>query len=343
MKFFTDEGWLNMRGIREMESPFIFLVGARGIGKTYGGCLDLMENFKETGKKFIYMRRTDSQVDYVASAEGNPFNEINRDTGSNVIIRKVNKKLKGFYLDPDATEPMGLIMALSTFSGKRSISFSAYDILFYDEFIPEEHDRPIKNEAQAFFNIVETIARNRELSGKPPLKVICCSNANTVDNPLFLELGLVTRALKMAKNHVPIYTNKEMGFTLLVPFGSAISKAKEETALYKLTKKSREFQNMALENVFNDEVSDNVRSLNLSQYSSLVQVGELFVYEHKTERRYYVSSHRQGTFPYVFSAGEMDLTRFRTRFSFLWFAHLRMNIFFESYIEQLLFEKYFKV
>lgn len=342
MKFFTDEGWVNMREIRLLESPFVFLVGARGIGKTYGGLLDLMQNYRETGQRFIYMRRSDTQAEMVGSAEGNPFNEINNDTGSNVVIRKVNRKIKGFYLDDEQT-PMGLIMALSTFSGKRSVSFSAYDILFYDEFIPEAHERPIKNEAEAFFHIVETISRNRELQGRPPLKVICASNSNTVDNPLFLELGLITRALKMEEKHTPIWIDKNRGLALIMPFSSPISNRKKDTALYKLTQDSVNFQNVALRNEFNDDVSENVMSLNLNQFSSLVHIGELYIYSHKNDRKYYVSAHKQGTFPVEFSSGQMDIARFKTRYNYLWFAHMRRTVFFETYVEQLLFEKYFSL
>ncbi len=342
MKLYTDDGWLNMREIRELESPFVFVVGARGIGKTYGGLLDLLELYKETGQRFIYMRRTDAQADVVSSAEGNPFNEINRDTGSDVHIKKVNKKLRGFYLGEEQT-PMGLVMALSTFSGKRSVSFSAYDTLFFDEFIPEQHERPIKNEAEAFFHVIETISRNRELQGKPPLKVICASNSNTVDNPLFLELGLVVRSLRMVEKHTPMYTDKQRGFTLVMPFASPITRKKEDTALYRLTRESTDFQNVALRNEFNDDISENVKSLNLANFSSLVHVGELYIYSHKQDRKYYISSHKQGTFQHEYSSGQMDLTRFKTKYSFLWFAHLRQELYFETYIEQLVFEKYFDV
>lgn len=342
MKMFTDDGWLNMREIRLLESPFVFIVGARGIGKTYGGCLDLLRNYEETGQRFIYMRRTETQADYVSSAEGNPFNEINMDTGSNVSIKKVNRKMKGFFNDEENV-PMGVIMALSTFSGKRSISFSAYDILFYDEFIPEPHDRPIKNEAEAFFHIVETISRNRELQGRPPLKVICASNSNTLDNALFLELGLVTRALRMEEKSVPIWTDKERGLTLIMPFDSPISQKKKDTALYRLTRDSVNFQNVALKNEFNDDVSENVMSLNLNQFSSLVHIGELYIYSHKKDRKYYISTHKQGTFDIEFSSGQMDITRFKNRYGYLWFAHMRKLVYFETYMEQLLFEKYFSL
>ena len=40
----------------------------------------------------------------------------------------------------------------------------ASDIIFA-EFIPEAHERLIKNEAAALFNFYETINRNRELDG----------------------------------------------------------------------------------------------------------------------------------------------------------------------------------
>ena len=110
---FNDKGYLDIDFILKNEIPFLFIVGARGIGKTYGFLKWLYEN----DKKFIYMRRTEAEIQYCSSNEGNPFQPINEDLGINVEIKKVNQKIKGFYIDDKC---IGYLMALSTFYSKRS-------------------------------------------------------------------------------------------------------------------------------------------------------------------------------------------------------------------------------
>ena len=46
-------------------------------------------------------------------------------------------------------------MALSTVSNLRGFDMSDCTLLIYDEFIPEPHERPLKNEAAALFNAYE--------------------------------------------------------------------------------------------------------------------------------------------------------------------------------------------
>ena len=99
---------------------------------------------------------------------------------------------------------------------------------------------------------------------------------------------------------------------------------------------------MALDNVFPDDVSPNVKSLNLSQFIPEAKVGELCIYRHKTERKRYISAHERGTFPRIYSSGQMDLRRFRRECYRIWLAHMNREVYFETYIQELLFEKYFE-
>ena len=335
---YNEKGYLDIDYILNNDIPFIFLVGARGIGKSYGLLKWLYENNKN--RKFIYMRRTEAEIEYCSSNEGNPFSPINLDLNINIEIKKVNQRIKGFY---DGDTCIGYLMSLSTFYSKRSVSFVDVDYLFFDEFIPEKNARPIKNEAEAFFNSIETISRNREIQEKGYLRVICASNSNTLDNPLFLELGIVSRALKMVNKKIAWYKDEERGFLLLLPFDSPISKKKKETALYKLTNQSKNFTNMALENEFNDDISEQIISKNLKQYIPLCHVGEIYIYKHKQERVYYISEHKTSTFEKEYGTGLMDLLRFKKDNQFLWFSYLQKRINFESYTQQLLFEKYFSL
>lgn len=340
MKIYTPEGWLNMEECFK-STPFVIIISGRGLGKTFGALRFLVDHYRETGEKFIYMRRLEAEADIVASREGNPFEALNRELGYNVTARKISKDVKGFFLEGD-NEPCGIIVALSTFYRKRSVSFGDVTNIFFDEFIPEKNARPIRGEAEALFNAIETVNRNREIQQRPPVHVVMASNSNTVDNPILISLNLVNRVMNMVRNHVPIWTDPERGLTVITPYNSPITKAKNETALYKLTSAGRnDFTRMALRNEFGEEISDNVKPMNLKQFTPVCQIGEIYVYKHKTERRWYVSSHGTGTFKKEYSIGEMGLKRFKREQTRLWMAHLRSEIYFESFVEQMLFESYF--
>ena len=52
-RLYTEEGWVNIRGVLNTGLPFIFLVGGRGIGKTYGA---LQEALRQE-EQFLLLRR----------------------------------------------------------------------------------------------------------------------------------------------------------------------------------------------------------------------------------------------------------------------------------------------
>ena len=193
MKLYQDNGYVNIRGIIELGLPFNFVVGGRGTGKTYTA----LKTVKEDAIKFFFMRRTQAQADLINKPEFSPFKALNSDEGWEVITKAVSKYNAAFYNGVENLpqgEPIGYTGALSTMSNVRGFDAQEVKILIYDEFIPERHERPIKNEGSALLNAYETINRNRELKGHPPLQLLCLANANDLSNPIFLELGLVKKA-----------------------------------------------------------------------------------------------------------------------------------------------------
>ena len=60
MKIYGENGYLDFPAIMAaVRVPFLFIIGGRGTGKTYGA-----EKWAiESGKKFIFLRRTQSQAD----------------------------------------------------------------------------------------------------------------------------------------------------------------------------------------------------------------------------------------------------------------------------------------
>jgi len=349
MGLYLDSGYLNMDFVFSQPAVYSFIVGGRAIGKTFGSLKYVIDN----DIKFIYMRRTQMQVDMIRSDDLNPFNALRTVLGDkyNFCMKKINKNITGVYdaaFNPDTQvyEPSGAvrgyIMALSTVANIRGFDASDVRALVYDEFIGERHERRLSSEGTAFLNAVETIARNRELTGGDPLKVICLSNANDLANPIFIELQIVGAVEKMLQTGVEFKLFQQRSLALYVLHDTGISLKKAETSLYRLVGSESEFSRMSIGNDFTKEERALIRSENIREYKALVRVGEITVYKHKSRRIYYVTSFNSGS-PEVYDSGEMELKRFTRDYYFLWLSYLNRNIIFESYIDQIIFEKYFNI
>lgn len=340
---YLPDGWVNMSALMTDTPPFVAICGGRGTGKTYGALKECIEN----KIRFVYMRRMQTQVDLIMKPEFQPFKKLNADLGWNIEPFKLNKYVAGFY-DAGVNErgkiiplgePYGYMMALSTISNLRGFDLSDVDCIFLDEFIPERHERPMKDEASAFFNAYETINRNRELDGQPPLKCVMMSNANDLGNPFFLELNLVMKCEKMRERGLEYMEDRKRGIALVILKCSPISEQKNNTALYRLTE-GTEFKEMAISNEFAGEERGRIGSRPLGEYTAKVRVGEIVVYKHKSRREFYVSSHLSGNCP-TYGTGHVSLMRFRKEYLWLWREYLCNNILFESYLCEILFQRYF--
>lgn len=338
---YTPAGWVNMGAVLDMDSPFIFGWGARGIGKTYGA---LREMYNRPGK-FALMRNTQTESDFLLSATGNPFGQINFDDGLDVVTARINKYMGGFYNGVKDGEEMlpagecvGYILSLSTIGHIRGAGRFGIDTLFFDEFIPEEHLRNMRGMGEAFLNAMETLGRNRELLGEPPLKVVCMANSNRIDNDIFVELGLVSQAYKMQLHGVERWTDSSRGLTLLNFENSPIAQKKKNTALYKLSGPKSRFYGMAIENEFGYDDS-RVKSKNLKQYTFMVNIGELDIYRHRDNNTYYVRTAKTPNRDYPSSA--FGIKSANRQYGWIHGAWLDGNVIFENVVSSIVFEKYF--
>ena len=343
MTLYDDNGYFDIGRVLASKLPFIFVVGGRGTGKTFSSLKYVLEH----NIKFVFLRRTQSQVDLINKQEFSPFTPVANYMHIDIVSVPLSKYNVGFYKavpnDEGKLSPMGeclgYSMALSTISNLRGFSAEDVTLLIFDEFIPERHERPIKEEAAAFLNAYETINRNRELDGRPPLQAVCLANSNDAGNPIFTELGLITKVEGMKKRGQSISLDYQRGIGIFMLDNSSISRAKQETALYKMTAGS-DFEQMALFNEFDDfRYNESVKSMPLAEYKPLCVAGELCFYKHKSKNEYYCSSTKTGS-PEEYHATSKDLARWRRKYSFLWAAYLRNIIKFESSTAEIIFCKY---
>lgn len=335
MKIYDKSGYVNVRGVLEAGYPFNFLVGGRGTGKTY----TTLKVAKEDGHRFMLMRRTQSQADLISKPEFSVFKPLNADLGWDVRVKSISKYNSMFYeLDGESERPIGYTCALSTLSNMRGFDASDITLLIYDEFIPEKHERLLKNEADALFNAYETMNRNRELKGIAPIQMVCLANANDITNPVFESLKLIRIADKLQRGHSDRWTDDKRGIQLIMLHRSPISKKKGDTVLYNLTDGS-DFASMALDNDFNVN-RQHVKPRPLTEYLPICMIGELCIYRHKTELRLYASTHLSGVFNRQYSTSDSDRVYYQRVYRSHWDMYISGKFDFEDVLSEKLFLKY---
>lgn len=340
MKIYDSNGYVNVRGILEEGYPFNFLVGGRGTGKTY----TTLKVAKEDRRLFMLMRRTQSQADLISKPDFSVFKPLNMDMGWDVQVKPISK-YNAMFFEPDPEpdrppRPVGYTCALSTLSNMRGFDASDIQLLIYDEFIPEKHERLLKNEADALFNAYETMNRNRELKGIAPIQMVCLANANDITNPVFESLKLIRVADRMQKGNTDRWTDEPRGIQLIMLHRSPISRRKSNTVLYNLTE-GTDFSSMALDNDFNVD-RQHVKPRPLSEYTPVCAIGELCLYRHKSENRLYASTHLSGIFNRKFSLSDTDRLHYQRIYRSHWDMYISGRIDFEDVLSEKMFLKYWE-
>lgn len=326
---------------------WIFVVLGRGTGKTFGVLKYAVERADKGLGQFIYMRRTQDQCELISRQELSPVQDLNRELGWDLIMSPITKKNGGIFhsqINKDGAlvpvgDYLGMTAGLSTFRNLRGLSIQNVTLLIYDEFVPERTERPLRNEGFALQNAYETVNRNRELAGWPPLICLCLGNADDLGNRVFQDLGWTDRAEWMIKNGREAYYDYGLRTALYIPRNSPISEAKAGTALYQMSGHDR-FTKMALENRFAEEGLPNIKPMPIKEYNPLVGLPGFTVYRHKDRREYYCTTLKSGS-PEEYQDSGVDLDRFRRKYVFLWEAYLNEKIWFEGYSTMRAFETVF--
>ena len=281
-KLYVNEGWVNWDYIMQQRESIISVVGARGTGKTYGCFKWLIEN----KQRFIYLRRLKSQLDECKKETGNPFKKINNDLGTDIKPFSAGGTVL-FNYEEKAGLNVAVGVALSVVANIRGVDYSDYNYIVFDEFISSDGERPIKNEFQAFLNFYETVNRNRELEGKQAVKCIMLGNANRISNPYFSGWHNMRRVLNMIRGKQCVWRSDDKTRMIILLLESPISQRKQETVLYQNA--NADFIKMALDNAFRTDETV-IKSEPLKEFNHIVSIGEIGIYVHKSERRYYVSA-----------------------------------------------------
>lgn len=167
---FEENDYYHYTKILSYNKLFNFVIGARGVGKTFGAKKIVINNFLKTGQQFIYVRRYFSEHDAIKTF----FDDIRPYYPGHTL----QVKHQAFYID---NKVAGWYLALNTAGGKKSVSYANVSTIIFDEFIIESGGRGyLKSEVNIFLSLYETIARTRSV------KVLFLSNSVSQVNPYFV-------------------------------------------------------------------------------------------------------------------------------------------------------------
>jgi len=340
---YTSAGWANTDLFFMDPAPIVIAFGGRGIGKTYG----VLKHLLEEKIPFLYMRRTQKNIEMLELDAMNPFQPLNRDLGRDISMYKAGKFFYGFYETQTdektgkrhASGPM-IAPAVSLSSFCRGIDGVEYDVLVYDEFIPQKIDKRMRGEGDAFLNAVESIQRNRVIQGRPQLKCILLSNTNSLDNDVLRALGGIDAVDRMVRKGRIYGRFFDDSLAIYLFKDSPISAEKEQLAIYKVAQ-DEEFKSMALGNDFSASTYEHVESKPLDQYRPLVSIGNLTVYMHKTEDLFYVVPGIKAEERYT--TLKNDFAAFKRDFQFLKIAIYDRDVYYANAAVKLDFENIWEV
>lgn len=318
--------WTNIRDYLLDGIYFNFFIGGRGVGKTYSA----VQMCDEDSNFFIYVRYSNSELEKAvdtADIENNDFAKVN----PNFIFKKIHDGFYGCYKNDKL---VGYGCSLQTFYKIRGVNFEKADLIFIDEFIPEINARRVlKDPSSAVFNMIETVNRNREFFGKPPIRVVCCANSNNIYNEIFTSLNIVQDLEITVNEGLESFLDPERLLQVVIlKSKEEFIKKKKETALYRLTK-GTQFYNMALENKFAYNDFDFVRrDIVLKGFRPLFQINHIVIWKKKNEEFYFCKYTNKPITNLITYNNDVDKKfinkTYRDRF---FTAILNRKMFFDSY------------
>ena len=228
--------YYNLNKVLSYNAFLNFLIGERGVGKTYSVTKFLVKQFIKKGYEFAYIRRYKTEISKDAPQFFDAIKENNEFPEHNLYYK--NSK---FYIDDKVA---GYSMTLTTAQNLKGSNFPRVKFIVFDEFIIEDGQHHyIKNEVMNFLGLVESVARTRDV------KIFMLGNASSIVNPYFLFFNIELPY----KSDIKLYKN---GLVLLNYMrNEEYREFKKKTKFGQLVADT-EYEDYAINNVFRNDTKD---------------------------------------------------------------------------------------
>lgn len=296
-KYNSKELYVNVWDRLEAYPDFLLyiFIGGRGTGKTYSALKPFALKTITDKERFIYLRRSETEVTNCCNDVANPFKALNDDFGTNINVRTV----KDFAVienvhDEKNIDLIGYAGALSTFGKFRGMDFSDVKYIIFDEFINTSPINHMKNEFMLLMNAIETVNRNREFNSdgtvdnSRSVKVIMLSNANTLDDDILRSLNIPDKIRELKVSGENVYCDNDRGIYFEDLLNKNFVDMKARTRLYRLTR-GTSFYDMAVGNEFTGDYFGDLSRIQFNQLVPLCSYDDIYFYKHKSKDILYCS------------------------------------------------------
>ena len=262
---------------------------ARGSGKTYSFFRYCIEN----RKTFLYLKRTQIDIELLSKDDFSPFKPLIRDYGWNI---KTKKLYEGILRVSKDDEVIGYAMAMSAVHKYKGFDMSEVMYMCLDEFIPQLTERVNRREGELLLDLYMTVSRDREARGQDPLKLCLFANATELYCPITETLGIVDALATLNATGADYCWLDERRILLHHIIGSV--SAGEDTAIF-AGMKGTQWADMAFGGTFSYNDFSKVRKVSLQGMVPYVEVfyqrQPMYIYQHKSNGFYYMCSSKGKT------------------------------------------------
>lgn len=175
--------YYNLDKIYSYNGIYNFIIGARGLGKTYGCKVKAISRAIKYGEQFVYLRRYNTELstrttffaDLLGEFPDHDFRVNGRNAEMALASTRADKKREW--------KVIGYFIALSSAQHIKSVSYPLVKTVIFDEFIIEKgHIQYLPNEEKAFKEFFSTVDRNGDKT-----RVFFLANSVSIHNPYFLH------------------------------------------------------------------------------------------------------------------------------------------------------------
>lgn len=209
------------------QAPITMVVGARGLGKTYGLRKACIEEFLKKGLRFVEVSRFKAEQKAVSKnyfsrvAQEFPGCEFEVRGSEGFVCRSKDERGKKIW------EKLCFFVSLTELQTAKKRTFDSVHRIIFDEAVIDAQDRfhhYLNGEWELLANLIDSVSRERAESQIHP-QLFLLGNAVDLSNPFFQQIGL------MDSPEVGFHWYLKKLFLLVVPEAKAYSKAKEEQTL----------------------------------------------------------------------------------------------------------------
>lgn len=184
--------WYDIRPLYDKGADITVAFGGRSNGKTYSTLKVCLEEFRDFGFKFVYLRRWKDDVNTFAC--GTLFKQelVNEVFGEQYEIdyyRSTFRLIKHDIDDETGKDniektDIGYACAVSDSKHRKGTNFPNVHIVYFDEFIDLSGENILANEYNKYENIISTIKRTNKI------RIIMTANTVSKYSEYFTKLGI---------------------------------------------------------------------------------------------------------------------------------------------------------